>query len=140
MKEKIKSLWYKTKIMIRPFLSWKVLLIYLPIYFLCTGWTYICLALPNISPELKAAAAAWCAFLWLPFSEEKLVTIPLTLFLYKKIFLNPKKRHNLKEAENIKALEDMFSDIKEDIKLKQQLRKERRIANKTARFINKTKK
>lgn len=72
-------------------------------------------------------------------SKEKLVTIPLTIFLYKKIFLNPNKKHNPKDEERIRDLEDMLADIKQGIRENRQRRKEERIARRTQKFI-KTKK
>ena len=57
-------------------------------WLITNGWGYIFLAL---GPLLKIkwmtyVGSAYIAFLWLPFTPEKLVTIPLALLIKKIIF------------------------------------------------------
>ena len=83
---KMKRLWTKIKTYIAPFLNWRILIIYLPIWFIMSGWTYLFIYLGtrhHISWML-AAGTFWATLLWLPITPEKLITIPLTLFIYVK--------------------------------------------------------
>lgn len=40
---------------------------------------------------MKGVAGAYIAFLWLPFTAEKIVTVAITIFLLRKIFPEDKK-------------------------------------------------
>ena len=83
---KMKRLWNKIKTYIAPFLNWRILIIYLPIWFIMSGWTYLFIYLGtrhHISWML-AAGTFWATLLWLPITPEKLITIPLTLLIYVK--------------------------------------------------------
>lgn len=71
---------------IKPFLSWRILLCYFPFWMLFTGWTYVALAIGNV--WWKTAAGVWLAWMWMPWCPEKLITIPATIWLHKKIFPN----------------------------------------------------
>ena len=84
----LKKLWLK----IKPFLTWRILICYLPFWFIASGWTYIALAIGNA--WWKTIAGVWLAWLWTPFCPEKLITIPLTIWLHKKIFPN-RSTHDL---------------------------------------------
>ena len=78
----------KIKTYIAPFLNWRILIIYLPIWFLMSGWTYLFIYLGTKHGVgwMLAAGTFWATILWLPFTPEKLITIPLTLYLYVKLF------------------------------------------------------
>lgn len=57
------------------------------------GWAYVLLgtgALLKIS-WMTAVAGGYMAFLWLPLTPEKIVTVAIALFLLKKLFPNDKK-------------------------------------------------
>ena len=69
---------------IKPFLSWRILVCYLPFWFIFTGWTYVALAIGNA--WWKTASGVWLAWMWMPWCPEKLITIPLTIWLHKKLF------------------------------------------------------
>ena len=76
----------KIKTYIAPFLNWRILIIYLPIWFIMSGSTYLFIFLGtkyDISWML-ASGTFWATLLWLPITPEKLITIPLTLFIYVK--------------------------------------------------------
>ena len=74
----------KIKTYISPFLNWRILIIYIPIWFLMSGWTYlfICLGTRFHISWMLAAGTFWATLLWLPITPEKLLTIPLTLWIY----------------------------------------------------------
>ena len=98
----MKRLWTKIKTYISPFLNWRILVIYLPIWFIMSGWTYLFIFLGTrykISWML-AAGTFWATLLWLPITPEKLLTIPLTLLIYCKWrgHSDPKMEHMLAEA------------------------------------------
>ena len=82
------KLFNKIKTYISPFLNWRILIIYLPIWFIMSGWTYLFIYLGtrhHISWML-AAGTFWATVLWLPITPEKLITIPLTLLIYIRVF------------------------------------------------------
>lgn len=135
----LRNLLRKMVIILKPFLSIKILIIYLPIYFCCTGWVFLSL-IPGMPIWFKTIAASWYAILWMPWMPEKLITIPLTIFLYKKIFLNPNKPHNERDAKRIQDLEDLVKEEKEKFKNFLARCKERRIERKTQKYLKKTKK
>lgn len=82
------KLFNKIKTYISPFLNWRILVIYVPIWFLMSGWTYLFIYLGTRHHVgwMLAAGTFWATVLWLPFTPEKLITIPLTLYLYVKLF------------------------------------------------------
>ena len=84
MKKLLKKLWK----LIKPFLTWRILICYIPWWLICTGWTYVAIAIGG--PWLKTAGGVWLAMLWTPWCPEKLFTIPLTIWLHKKLFPNIK--------------------------------------------------
>lgn len=77
---------YLFKKYIKPFCTWRILVIYLPIWFIVSGWSMVGIAIGK--GWFRAISVSWQAFLWMPFCPEKLVTIPLTIYLHKKIFPN----------------------------------------------------
>ena len=89
----------KIKTYISPFLNWRILIIYLPIWFLMSGWTYLFIFLGTKYHVgwMLASGTFWATVLWLPFTPEKLITIPLTLYLYVKLFGH-------KESEKLEAM------------------------------------
>ena len=100
----MKRLWTKIKTYISPFLNWRILVIYVPIWFLMSGWTYLFIYLGTKHGVgwMLAAGTFWATILWLPFTPEKLITIPLTLYLYVKLFGHgdPKLEAMVVEAKN----------------------------------------
>ena len=84
----MKRLLTKIKTYISPFLNWRILVIYVPIWFIMSGWTYLFIYLGtrhHISWML-ASGTFWATILWLPITPEKLITIPLTLLIYMRVF------------------------------------------------------
>lgn len=122
----MKKLIKKIGVYISPFIDLKLLLIYTPIWFLMSGWTYLFmfLGMKYRINWMLIVGSTWAGILWLPFTPEKIITIPLTLFLYTKIFGN-------KDKKTIFKLERMHEQAKEDLKLIKQ--KINIIKNKNAR-------
>ena len=96
----------KIKTYISPFLNWRILIIYVPIWFIMSGWTYLFIFLGTRHHVgwMLAAGTFWATVLWLPFTPEKLITIPITLVIYVKLFGH-------KESEK---LERMLVEAKQD--------------------------
>ena len=84
----MKRLLTKIKTYISPFLNWRILIIYLPIWFIMSGWTYLFIYLGTCHHVgwMLAAGTFWATILWLPITPEKLITIPLTMLVYVKLF------------------------------------------------------
>lgn len=111
MTKLLKKLW----LYIKPFLNIKILIVYIPIWFIFSGWTYLFIYL-GIKFDIKwmyISGSTWSAFLWMPFTPEKLVTIPLTIKVYMKLF-----------KENNPSLERMLIEAKQDFeKIKRKFKK-----------------
>ena len=82
----MKRLLTKIKTYVAPFLNWRILIIYVPIWFIMSGWTYLFIYLGTCHHVgwMLAAGTFWATILWLPITPEKLITIPLTLWIYVK--------------------------------------------------------
>ena len=80
----MKRLLTKIKTYISPFLNWRILVIYVPIWFIMSGWTYLFIFLGTKYKIgwMLAAGTFWATVLWLPITPEKLLTIPLTMWIY----------------------------------------------------------
>lgn len=99
MKKIIKKIWTY----IRPFLDWRFLVSYFIPFMLINGWAWIgSILLPIIGPNwFTIAATTWLTWLWLPWTPEKLVTIPIALWIHKLLFgkTNEKMQLMLEEAK-----------------------------------------
>ena len=96
----VKQLTKYEKIIIKyvlPFLSWRIIVCYLPFWFIFTGWTYVAVAIGNT--WWKTVASSWLAWMFMPWCPEKLITIPATIWLHKKIF----PRHSTAELDKLLA-------------------------------------
>jgi len=82
--EERKKLWNKIKI----YLTFKMLLTFGTVWILTTGWSYVFIvvgASNDIDWMVKLGTGAQF-FFWNPLVNEKLVTIPFSIWLHKKIF------------------------------------------------------
>ena len=83
-------------------LNWRFLLCFGIAWMITNGWAYIFIALGpmlNIS-WMTIVGISYVSFLWMPFTPEKLITIPLAIFFVKWLF--PKDEKTKKELESIK--------------------------------------
>ena len=57
------------------------------------GWAYLFIAFGTMLKIkwMAIVGTSYVAFLWLPFTPEKLITIPLSVFLHKILFLRKEK-------------------------------------------------
>ncbi len=80
-------------------------------WLITNGWSYICFALGTFFGIgwLVAVSAAYMAFLWFPFTPEKIVTVTIAIFLLKRLFPNDKKTlkrlYNMRDSIKTKAKE-----------------------------------
>lgn len=75
---------YKMWLYIKPFLTWRIIVCYLPFWFIATGWAWLFSFIGK--GWLRATAITWLGILWLPFCPEKVITIPLAIWLHTKLF------------------------------------------------------
>ena len=105
MKEKIKF-W------IKRLCNWRFLICFGIAWIITNGWAYVFIAV-GTSCSIKwmlAVGTSYMAFLWLPITPEKLITIPIAIFLLKILF--PKSK------ELQKQLEEEKNNLKKELKSK----------------------
>lgn len=89
-------------------------------WIITNGWAYVGLAIGTLLelPWLIAACGTYMAFLWFPFTPEKLITVTIAIFLLKRFFPNDKK--------TLAVLIDLHRKVKvQSAKAKEWLRKKR---------------
>ena len=99
------------------FLTNPKLLLCLAIAWMITnGWSYVVFTLGTVLDItwMTAVGGAYLAFLWLPISPEKIVTVAIAIFLLKWLFPNDQK--------TLAVLVRMHESIKSAIKRKKQER------------------
>ncbi|MBQ2887630.1 MAG: hypothetical protein IJE29_01755 [Firmicutes bacterium] len=81
-------------------------------WLITNGWSYILLAVGTYLGIgwMTAVAGAYVAFLWVPFSPEKLVTLAIAIALLKKLFPDDQK--------TLAVLHDLHEKAKKAIKNK----------------------
>lgn len=77
--------WQVYKAEIKPFLKPTLAISFLIAWFITNGWAYLLVAIG--SGWLQAVALTYISLLWLPFTPEKLITIPLALYIQKWLFV-----------------------------------------------------
>ncbi|MBQ8268754.1 MAG: hypothetical protein IJZ24_03610 [Clostridia bacterium] len=75
-------------------------------WIITNGWSYILLGLGVLLDVawMKAVASAYLAFLWIPLTPEKIVTVMIAIFLLRCFFP--------KDEKTLGILRDMFGKIK----------------------------
>lgn len=98
----------KFKKIVQFFANPRLILCLLIGWIITNGWSYIFLIIGTIFKIgwMMAVASGYLAFLWLPVSPEKLVTIAIAIFLLKKLF--PKDTKTL----------GVLKDLRDKVKLK----------------------
>ncbi len=107
MKEKIVS-WKKKighwlRVALEFILNPRLLLCFGIAWIITNGWSYIFMAVGTACdiPWMVAVSGAYMAFLWFPFTPEKIITIIIAMFLLKNLFPNDQK--TLKKLKNLYA-------------------------------------
>lgn len=90
MKEKIKNL---LKSVIEFILNPRLLLCVGAAWFITNGWSYVMFFIGTVLeiPWMITVSGAYLAFLWLPVSPEKLVTMAIAIALLRFFFPQDKK-------------------------------------------------
>ena len=70
-------------------------------WLITNGWSYItfCLGIFFDIPVMTGIASAYMAFLWVPFTPEKIITVIIAIALLKRFFPNDEK--TLKKLESL---------------------------------------
>jgi len=85
----VRKIW----IYLKPFTNWRFLISFGLAWMITNGWCYIGLAIGfalNIN-WLKAVCGGYAAILYLPFTAEKLITIPMAMWFQSKLFKKDEK-------------------------------------------------
>ncbi len=131
MKFMLKDMFSKQKLVdlsktIYQFLLNPPLLICLGIAWIITnGWSYVAFTLGIYFdiPVLVGIASAYLAFLWVPFTPEKIFTVIIAIALLKRFF--PDDERTLKKLEALYAKYKVKTkNVKENIKESREIRKE----------------
>lgn len=86
---------------IKPFLNWRFLISFFFAWMITNGWAYLFMIIGG-ALKIKwmlAVGTSYQTFLWLPCTPEKLVTIPIAIFIHKKLF--PKDFKNINTLNNL---------------------------------------
>lgn len=105
---------------LRPFLSLKFLLCFFLAWFIVNGWAYAFILIGWLCDInwMFNTGLGWQAFLWAPFTPEKLVTIPMAMWFNFKLF---------KDEETHELLSNMKQQAKEDWqKIKSKFRRKKK--------------
>lgn len=92
---------------LRPFLRWKFLLCFFLAWLITNGWSYAFIIIGELCSIdwMFNVGVGWQAFLWMPFTPEKLVTMPMAMWFNYKMF---------KDDKTTKMLENMLNQAKDD--------------------------
>lgn len=115
LKRKIKD---KTKKIFYFLLNPRLLLCFGIAWLITNGWSYILMAVGTLLqiPWMMAVAGAYLAFLWLPISPEKLLTVAIAIGLLRLLFPNDEK--------TLGVLRNMLEKIKSKVKSKKEKKKD----------------
>jgi len=69
---------------VKPYLKPTIIISFGIAWFITNGWAYT-LAFVG-TPIMRKIALSYIAMLWLPFTPEKVITIPIALFIQKLLF------------------------------------------------------
>lgn len=107
-----KSLKQKLRLWARLILNWRFLVCFGIGWLITNGWSYILLGIGTLTKTtwMIAVASAYLAFLWLPVSPEKVVTVAIALFLVRRLF--PKHNQTLRQQISDAVGEEMTSPAK----------------------------
>lgn len=97
----------KVWIYLKPFLNWRFLVSYSVPFMLINGWAWIGVFLfPYYKNWFTIASVSWMTFLWMPFTPEKLVTIPMAIWIHTLIFKHEKRTRAM--------LDQMYAEARAD--------------------------
>lgn len=92
---------------LRPFTNWRFLISFGLAWIITNGIWYVFAFIPmNLPDWLVWFSVSYIAFLYLPFTPEKLITIPMAIFFQTQLFKS--------DAKTKKQLDDMYAQAKSD--------------------------
>ena len=117
MKQKIKGF---CKTAVQFILNPRLLLCFGIGWMITNGWSYVLLGLGTwLENEwMMGVASAYLAFLWLPVSPEKIITVAIAIGLLRRLFPNDKKTLGIPKKT--------YADLKQAFQLKKQQRREKK--------------
>lgn len=97
----LRQLWALVRRVLAFFLNPRLLLCFGIAWMITNGWCYLFIILGATLgiPWMAAIGGAYAAFLWLPFTPEKLVTVPISIFLLRLLFPHDKATLAVLEKE-----------------------------------------
>ena len=109
MKQKIKDFLKKAMLFL---LNPRLLLCFGMGWMITNGWSYLLLGFGTLLRVnwMVAVATAYLAFLWFPFTPEKIVTITIAMWLMKVLFPN--------DTKTLGVLREMYAKLKTTMALK----------------------
>lgn len=99
-KNKDDFIWLFNKI--KPYLTLHFLLCFGIAWLITNGWCYLFIIFGSTFSIkwMYTIGISYCAFLWLPTTPEKIITIPIACWLVRKLF--PNDFHTIKLLNKIK--------------------------------------
>ena len=98
MKTELLERWkQKLKLWAKLIVNWRFLICFGIGWLITNGWSYILLGIGTFTKTawMVTVATAYLAFLWLPISPEKVVTVAIACFLVRRLF--PKHTQQLQQ-------------------------------------------
>lgn len=97
--------WAIIKDYIKPFLNWRFLISFFTAWMITNGWSYVFVAVGGALgiKWMLSVGLGYQAFLWLPITPEKLITIPLAMGVHRLLF--PKDFKNLNMFNKLISIE-----------------------------------
>ena len=98
MKPETRERWKrKLKLWAKLIVNWRFLVCFGIGWLITNGWSYILLGIGTFTETawMIAVSTAYLAFLWLPISPEKVVTVAIACFLVRRLF--PKHTYLLQQ-------------------------------------------
>lgn len=111
-------MWNKIKIILKKLCNWRFAVCFGIAWMITNGWCYVFIVLGNLLNIgwMTAIGTGYLAFLWMPFTIEKLLTIPIAIFLLKILFP--------KETKIKEELEEELTKLKEEQNEKRKRKKQ----------------
>ena len=81
--------WQVYKEKLKPFLKPTIAISFFIAWFITNGWCYLLIAIGR--GWVRGVAITYAGILWLPFTPEKLITIPLAVWIQKILFIKKEK-------------------------------------------------
>lgn len=98
MKAEAREKW-RTKLALwkKLIFNWRFLVCFGIAWMITNGWSYLVFGIGTLTKTawMIAVGGAYLAFLWLPISPEKVVTVAIALFLVRRLF--PKHNQQLRQ-------------------------------------------